>query len=67
MLNGSITLGNIVAIITIILGVLRIDSSLRGILHKLEIFTIEHEIILADYCKRAGIDLNELPTRTRMR
>jgi hypothetical protein len=28
-------------------------------------FLIEHEILVADYCKRLGIKTEELPTRIR--
>lgn len=27
-------------------------------------FLVEHEILIRDYCKREGIELRDLPTRT---
>ena len=58
----SFTLGNVVTISTLMgLGaiLLRVDRTLRR-------FAVEHEMLIADYCKREGIRVRDLPTRSRL-
>ena len=57
----SFTLGNVVTISTLMgLGaiLLRVDRTLRR-------FAVEHEMLIADYCKREGIRVRDLPTRSK--
>ena len=58
----TISLGNILTIIGCGLMWLRKERRMERLVEK---FLIEHEILIADYCKRMGIDASELPTRIK--
>lgn len=36
-----------------------------GIQHKLDVYLMEHEILIAKYCEDMGIEIHEFPTRIR--
>jgi len=55
----TISLGQVVVIITLLGFFLRMDSFIRMIL-------LEHDLLIEDYCERKGKKISELPTR-RMR
>ena len=57
-LDLTISLGSILTIVTVLGIGLRLDRQLAH-------FLVEHEILIADYCKRSGISTNELPTRIK--
>ena len=56
--DPSISLGNILTILAVIGGLFRMDRIAAK-------YLIEHEILIADYCKRMGIDIDGLPTRMK--
>ena len=55
----TISIGNIVTICVAAGAVWRMEGLLRW-------FMVEHEILIQDYCKRVGIEIKELPTRTKL-
>jgi hypothetical protein len=52
----TITPGQIVIFCTLLGAVWKFDRILT-------FFTIEHEMLIEDYCERKGIDLSSMPTR----
>jgi hypothetical protein len=54
----SFSLGNIVTLVAIVAMFLRVDRIAAK-------FLVEHEILVADYCKRTGIEVRDLPTRIK--
>jgi hypothetical protein len=56
-----------IAVVAAILGSAKwIVSSLDRLRQKLDVFSIEHEFLIADWCKRTGTDPKDLPTRTKL-
>lgn len=58
-LDFTISLGNIVTVLVVFGGIIRIERMLRY-------FLIEHEILIEWYCKVHDIDRKSLPTRSRL-
>jgi hypothetical protein len=58
----DITLGQILTVVAILLGVLRFEFKW---MRMVTWFLIEHEILVTDYCSRNGIAIEKLPTRTK--
>ncbi len=56
--NGNIELGQVLIVIAIFIGVVRILSALEGL-------EMEHEMLIDDYCERKGIKRKDLITRRR--
>lgn len=54
----TISLGNVLAIGMVFIGLFRMDRLAAK-------FLVEHEILIADYCKRVGIEVKDLPTRMK--
>ncbi len=52
-------------ILTLVLGFLSILGYFRRIEKKMDFYLIEHEMLMADYAARIGVQLHQLPTRTR--
>jgi hypothetical protein len=61
----SISIGNIVTFAALLGGIWRVEKFLRSTQSLLQKFSIEHEILIQDYCKRNQIDLNAFPTRMK--
>lgn len=58
---GSI--GVISVILTILLATLALRRELRRIWSKTWLMSVEHEMLVGDYCERKGIKPADLPTR----
>ena len=56
----TITFGNVVTIITLIGVLVRVDYRINKWVAR---FSMEHEILVRDYCERHNIKLSDLPTR----
>lgn len=54
----TISFGNVIAIVMVGIGLFRMDRLAAK-------FLVEHEILIADYCKRTGIEVHNMPTRIK--
>lgn len=54
----TISLGNLLTIGLVVIVLFRIDRLAAK-------FLVEHEILIADYCKRIGIEIEDMPTRMK--
>lgn len=63
----TFSLGDLALIITLLGAAYRIQRFALGVQKSLDLFAIEHEILLADFCKRNNIRLQDLPTRFNRR
>lgn len=54
----TISIGNIATFALVVLTLFRIDRLAAK-------FLVEHEILIADYCKRMGIEVRDMPTRMK--
>lgn len=57
-IDMTISLGNIISLAVLFGVAWRVDNLFRR-------FAIEHEILVRDYCERHGLELSDLPTRSR--
>jgi len=55
---GEIILGSIPGVLAVLVFLNKFDRRLR-------VFMIEHEMLMAQYAKELGIDLGNLPTRSK--
>jgi hypothetical protein len=54
----TVSFGNIVTLCLVGIGLFRMDRLAAK-------FLVEHEILIADYCKRLGIEVKDMPTRMK--
>jgi hypothetical protein len=54
----TISIGNIITIFVVFGALFRMDRLAAK-------FLVEHEILIADYCKRVGIEVEDMPTRMK--
>lgn len=54
--NFDVSFSQVVIFITLLGLLVRIESFLT-------MFLFEHELLIADYCERKGLDIKNLPTR----
>ena len=54
----TISLGNLITMFLIAAALFRMDRLAAK-------FLVEHEILIADYCKRIGIEIEDMPTRMK--
>jgi len=59
------TAGNLATVAVIVGALVRGERWMHAIMKRMDLFSVEHEILLADLCKRTGIDIDSLPTRSR--
>lgn len=57
-LDFSISIGQLAVLVTLLGLIWRVERAYN-------LYSIEHEILMADYCERKGIDLRRLPTRSK--
>lgn len=56
----TITLGNLMTLVALLAVAFRIERAYN-------LYAIEHEMLMTDYCEQRGIRLRDLPTRSRER
>lgn len=61
-LADSFTVGNIITVAVVVGAILRFETRVAGLVRS---FLVEHEILIADYCKRTGVKADDLPTRLK--
>jgi hypothetical protein len=61
----TISLGSILTFGSIMVLAVTLAVNMKTLVRKMDIFLVEHEILIADYCKRTGTSPSELPTRAR--
>lgn len=54
----TVTLGNLITVVALIGAIWRAERLLQW-------FLVEHEILIKDYCERHGVEVKDLPTRSR--
>jgi hypothetical protein len=54
----TFSMGNLISYAMVAIGLFRMDRLAAK-------FLVEHEMLIADYCKRMGIDASNLPTRMK--
>ena len=60
-----ITAGNVAVLASVGGAAKWIVSAINKLTRKLDVFTVEHEMLLSDYCRQHHIKVSELPTRSR--
>jgi hypothetical protein len=59
----TFSFGNVTTVIAIVGGIIRAEIWMHNLLRRLDLFSIEHEMLLQDFCKRAGTTIGQLATR----
>lgn len=61
----TITLGNILTWVAFVGTVIRVEKFMSEMRTAVQIFRLEHEILIRDYCERHGLKIDDFPTRLK--